>query len=177
MNGTTTLSFFLSSFPPSVVRFMTPSKMFYKEIFCIWIMYDNSSHCIVRFQRNLTRMKVLVTVTMIIVKVSQICSLIVLIVFRLRRFHFMHVVQQIDLSIYLGRFKLSPPLLPPDTPPFHPQFPSWPFGQCDVFLTWSSHPDPVFLLDIPLYVSYSKSLRFNFWSFLKCVYAILFCLS
>jgi hypothetical protein len=26
-------------------------------------------------------------------------------------------------------------------------------------------------------VSYSKSLRFNFWSFLKCVYAILFCLS
>jgi len=50
MNGTATLAFFLSSFLPSVVRFMTPWKKFYKEIFCVWIMCDSSLHCIVRFQ-------------------------------------------------------------------------------------------------------------------------------
>jgi len=60
----------------------------------------------------------------------------------------MQVDQEIDLSIYLWLFKLSPPLLPPATP-FHLQFLSLSFGQRDVFLTCSSHLDPVFLLDIP----------------------------
>jgi hypothetical protein len=63
------LVFFLSSFLLSVVRFMTSYNNFYKEMFWIWIMYDSSSHCVVRFQRNLWQKKVLLTVKVIIAKV------------------------------------------------------------------------------------------------------------
>lgn len=149
MNGTAALAFLLSSFSPSAVRFMTPWKRFYKEIFCVWIMYDSSSHCIVRFEQNLTRLTLL-TVTMIIAKVRQYdlqsdCSYC-LPSMTIPLYEVCPGNRPLHLSLAIQTFSSSSSSCYSS---FHPHFPSWSFGQRDLFLTCSSHLDPVFLLGLP----------------------------